>query len=62
MTKDEIRDKKKIEILVSQLSPCNQAYILNTIDALLYSQNADQAVEKADESEIRQNSRKRGGR
>lgn len=62
MTKDEIRDKEKIEILVSQLSPCNQAYILNTIDALLYSQNADQAAEKADEKEIRQNSRKRGGR
>lgn len=41
MTKDGAGDKKQIEQLVDQLSPCNQAYVLNTIDALLYSQRTE---------------------
>ncbi len=46
MTKEREKGKNDIEALVNQLSPCNQAYILNTIDALLYSQKMDGTEKK----------------
>lgn len=36
-----IKNASEIGMLVKQLNPCNQSYILNTINAFLFSQNVE---------------------
>lgn len=41
MVTETVKNAIEIGTLVSQLTPVNQAYVMNTINALLYSQQIE---------------------
>ena len=46
-TKDKaVKSASEIDLLVKQLTPCNQSYILNTINAFLFSQEMAEKDDK----------------